>query len=518
MKRWIQNREIFVGLIAPIGVDLNAVQDALRRALQSVDYQTSAIRLTDALKPNHTELEAEGKGLFERYEALIAAGNKLRSENSPDIFSHITIQEVIRQRKESDSKTSDRRATLIRQFKRTEEVELLKQVYGSNIIFVSCYAPRPVRIKYFVDRFMSESRAQSRTHYEAQALELIAKDEHEAGDPNGQRLLDTYAMADFVIDGSTPQSLTVAAERFVEAFFGYPFISPTREEYGAFVAHSASLRSADLSRQVGAAIFGPSGEIVALGCNEVPKAGGGTYWTGDPADSRDFRVGHDSNAKIRNDMINDALVHLEAAGWRPPVVTKTDALDSAMIQDLLEYGRVIHAEMNAICDASRFGRSTSESTLYCTTLPCHICSRHIVAAGVRRVVYFQPYHKSLAKEMYPDSIAFDDSDGRVQGRVVFSSFSGVTPNAFQKVFAKGRRKEVDGAASEWVKTKALPIALGSTEYLQMEKVALDQFGATREPNASVEGAHAASGLSTTPVSVVEECPTLQKDPQGSDKR
>jgi cytidine deaminase len=327
---------------------------------------------------------------------------------------------------------------------------------------------------------MSESRTGSRTHYEAQALELIAKDEHEASDPNGQRLLDTYAMADFVVDASTAQTLSDSAERFVEAFFGYPFISPTRDEYGAFVAHSASLRSADLSRQVGAAVFGPSGEIVALGCNEVPKAGGGTYWTGDPSDSRDFRLGHDSNAKIKNDMINDALIHLRAAGWKPPVSNTDEALEGAMIQDLLEYGRVIHAEMNAICDAGRFGRSTARSVLYCTTLPCHICSRHIVAAGVERVVYLQPYHKSLARELYPDSIAFDDSDGQPRGRVIFSNFSGVTPNAFQKVFAKGRRKDSRGTAAEWIMTKAVPITLGSTEYLQMEKVALDQFRSTQD--------------------------------------
>jgi deoxycytidylate deaminase len=485
MGRWIQNGEIFIGLIAPIGVDLNGVQDVLRRALNDVRYETASIRLTDSLKPNFMEMQAQGVGLFERYERLIASGNQLRSESSPDIFSYIAIQEIIKKRTESSHKTSDRRATLIRQFKRTEEVELLKQVYGSNILFISCYAPRPVRIKYFVDRFMSESRAESRTHYEAQALELISKDEHEAGDPNGQRLLDTYAMADFIVDASTPQSLSASAERFVEAFFGYPFISPTRDEYGAFIANSASLRSTDLSRQVGAAIIGGTGEVVALGCNEVPKAGGGTYWTGDVGDSRDFRVGQDSNAKIKNDMINDALIHLRAAGWQPPSTGATEALDDAMVQDLLEYGRVIHAEMNAICDASRFGRSTARSTLYCTTLPCHICSRHIVAAGIARVVYLQPYHKSLSKELYPDSIAFDDSDGRTEGRVVFTSFSGVAPNSFQKVFAKGRRKDSSGVALEWVKSSAIPINLGSTEYLQMEKVALDQFGAIEgEPPAS----------------------------------
>jgi cytidine deaminase len=43
-----------------------------------------------------------------------------------------------------------------------------------------------------------------------------------------------------------------------------------------YMAKSASLRSAALTRQVGAAIFRETGELLTMGCNEVPKAGGGT--------------------------------------------------------------------------------------------------------------------------------------------------------------------------------------------------------------------------------------------------
>jgi cytidine deaminase len=476
---WVENQELFLGLIAPIGVDLNAVQTALERALDTVAYRTSIIRLTDSLHPNHEELRKLGLGLFERYGQLIQSGNKLRSDTEADVFAYLAIQEIIRRRMEANQKTTERRVTVLRQFKRKEEVELLKRVYGNSIIFVSCYAPRSLRIKYFVDQLVSESRTRSRTDYEAQALQLIAKDEHQADDPNGQRLLDTYALADFVLDCSTPQNLTASATRLVEAFFDYPFISPSLDEYGAFMAHSASLRSTDLSRQVGAAIFQPSGEVVSMGCNEVPKFGGGTYWTSDPNDARDFRVGHDSNAKIKDDLINDTLTHLVGAGWQAPTIENPDALEGAMIQDLLEFGRVIHAEMNALCDASRFGRATRGATLYCTTLPCHMCSRHIVAAGISRVVYLQPYHKSLARELYPDSIVFEDGGTKVSEAVAYSSFAGVTPIAYQRVFSKGRRKNEKGTAVEWKPTQSTPIGLGSPEYLNLESVALLQFDPDR---------------------------------------
>ena len=63
--------------------------------------------------------------------------------------------------------------------------------------------------------------------------------------------------------------------RFFRSFFGANNVSPTREEYGMYMAKTASLRSLDLSRQIGAAIFTQKGEVITLGSNEVPRQGGG---------------------------------------------------------------------------------------------------------------------------------------------------------------------------------------------------------------------------------------------------
>ena len=54
--------------------------------------------------------------------------------------------------------------------------------------------------------------------------------------------------------------------------------------------------------------------------------------------------------------------------------------------DALEYGRMVHAEMSSLCDAARLGHMFQGGTLYCTTFPCHMCAKHIVAAGIARVV------------------------------------------------------------------------------------------------------------------------------------
>ena len=64
-------------------------------------------------------------------------------------------------------------------------------------------------------------------------------------------------------------------------------------------AATAALRSAELGRQVGAAICTSDGAVVATGANEVPKAFGGQYWEGDDDDARDITKSQDTNTATR---------------------------------------------------------------------------------------------------------------------------------------------------------------------------------------------------------------------------
>jgi len=56
----------------------------------------------------------------------------------------------------------------------------------------------------------------------------------------------------------------------------------------------------------------------------------------------------------------------------------------------------IHAEQNAIIQAAKLGLSIEGATLYCTHQPCVICSKMIINAGIKRVIY---------KNEYPDEFA-----------------------------------------------------------------------------------------------------------------
>lgn len=68
-----------------------------------------------------------------------------------------------------------------------------------------------------------------------------------------------------------------------------------------------------------------------------------------------------------------------------------------------ELCRGIHAEQNAIIQAARYGVSIDGSTLYCTTQPCTQCTKMLINAGIREIVYAEGYPDELAQELLDES-------------------------------------------------------------------------------------------------------------------
>jgi len=270
---------------------------------------------------------------------------------------------------------------------------------------------------------------------------------------------------------------------------------------------STALRSLDLSRQVGAAVFSGSGEVITLGCNEVPKAGGGTYWADDGNDARDYILGRDENERIKRALLADLVRRLcegnfiKMEGNEDALVDyvikesvkKHGIIREALLMDLLEFGRTIHAEMSAISDAARHGRSLRDATLYCTTFPCHICAKHIIASGIKKVVFIEPYPKSYAEHLHKEICITADTPP--PNRVQFAPFIGVSPVRFRNLFERGRRKDAEGNFSEWVGGKPRPlVSYTVATYLSNEEATVKLFNRiirklTQGGAASLDSSH-----------------------------
>jgi deoxycytidylate deaminase len=320
---------------------------------------------------------------------------------------------------------------------------------------------------------------------EKQAIDLISIDNNEASDHFGQRVSDVFHQGDVFVRGEANQGAEATVDRFVQAFFGHNGYSPTKTEYGMYAAAGAALRSLDLSRQVGSAIFSKNGEVITLGCNEVPKPFGGTYWCDDAGEKfRDFEEGVDGNQSRKIRVVHDLVHRMGALGLLSPellaagstakqvrrLMSEKSIADSR-VMDLIEFGRMIHAEMSAITDAARLGKSLRGSILFCTTFPCHMCAKHIVSSGIDKVVFLEPYPKSHAKDLHADSITFAPSERHL--KVLFEPFFGISPRRYRDIFEKRKRKDASGRASPWYEGKPVPrIEDRSSAYIENEEPAI----------------------------------------------
>lgn len=68
-----------------------------------------------------------------------------------------------------------------------------------------------------------------------------------------------------------------------------------------------------------------------------------------------------------------------------------------------ELCRALHAEQNVLIQAARHGISVADSVLYCTNLPCVICTKMLVNAGIRAVYYAEGYADPLSRDILEEA-------------------------------------------------------------------------------------------------------------------
>ncbi|MGB4311869.1 MAG: dCMP deaminase family protein [Natronincolaceae bacterium] len=68
-----------------------------------------------------------------------------------------------------------------------------------------------------------------------------------------------------------------------------------------------------------------------------------------------------------------------------------------------ELCRGLHAEQNAIIQASLHGVKIEGATIYVTAQPCSVCAKMIINSGIKRLVYAGDYPDELAIQMLRES-------------------------------------------------------------------------------------------------------------------
>ena len=467
------DNELFFGLVCPTGTDKDEVIFQLQKALSNVKYKNEVIKITDlfsqigGLSLNTTSDLPRDEYIEDR----MNAGDNVRgAAKDGSALAKLSFIEVAEKRSahSHENEPVPRMAYIFDSLKHPEEIEVLRRVYGKNFWLISAYSPENIREKFLAEEIRQDRHGLNINEFEDIAKKLIKRDQEDPKKKFGQKVIKTFHLGDVFVDSNNPD-LYNSLERFVNLIFDDVDPTPTKDEYGMFYAKASAFRSGSLARQVGAAIISDTGDVLATGTNEVPNFGGGLCGPEDNPKQRESGRGFDSNTLRTIDVLDDFISKLKKEKWfSKEIHSKSnsdlvneimngDELKTARLLDLTEYGREVHAEMAALMNASRQTISVDNSTLFCTTFPCHVCTKHIIASGIERVIYIEPYPKSLAREL------FEEQDGMIiidkkkePDKVEFQPFVGISPNRYMELFAWKEKKEKNGYKKKWDAQTANP--------------------------------------------------------------
>ena len=463
--------ELVIGMVGAVGAGVSTASLVLKDKLnKEYGYDVEIIKASDLIRANASKTSKAPPAEIgsARIKDLQAVGTELREKFGEDYIAAKAIETIAVHRSASGGYDDSRKvpqpkrlrqATIIDSLKHPKETELLRRVYGGMYWQFTVFAPESVR----------EARLKAHGIEKDDLGGIFTRDENDREGDHGQKVSKTAYLSDFFIrnDGQNDVRLRGVVDRFLEVIFNISVHTPTADEAGMYAAVSAASKSACLSRQVGASIYSAAGELLGVGWNDVPKGRGGLYSANDGDDDhRCFKWGGRMchNDRKKEDLyakIFDMLSKIDETSKKSLLAEGVNLdqlrtrLKETPVKDLIEYSRSIHAEMEAIVSAARSGKpGVVGGTLYTTTFPCHNCARHIVAAGIAKVYYVEPYAKSLALELHSDSITMT---GRADDKCAFLQYEGVGPDSVLKLFHHGVERKKDGRAITNEKKTAQPI-------------------------------------------------------------
>ena len=273
--------EIFIGLIAPVGADLDSVEEEIEAELKDFGYRTITVKLSKLLDDikkmkyfkSVTHLKSGYGSEYERIKDYMKAGSGIRNETGQgDIMAMLAIAKIQKIREEEFRKVNNKSsivlskvAFIFKSLKHPDEVETLRLVYREAFLCISACSQKKKRIEALASKIASTENITNVDTCEPKARELINIDESEENNKLGQDVSGAFPLADVFVNCSSRSKLKSELKRFFKALFSNPYVSPSIDEFMMYMAYGAALRSADLARQVGAVISTDSGDVISVG-------------------------------------------------------------------------------------------------------------------------------------------------------------------------------------------------------------------------------------------------------------
>lgn len=490
--------ELVIALCGPIGSPLHEAATQIQHTLSDFNYKTEVLRLSNLIRLNAemTRETVDTSSKFTEIESLIKVGDALREDFGPDVLAKLAIAKIGGDRTSHFGTFEDAAAEaqqlpknriknqrichVIDSIKNTAELDLLRLIYGDALFAVGVFSPLEVR------RINLERPGK----LASQEIEKLIDTDSGEEFSHGQSVRDTFPRCDFFLrvdhsvvgphERKAIAQLNEKTRRLFDLIFRTAVITPTTEETAMYAASSAAKNSACLSRQVGAAVTSATGELLAVGWNDVPQSGGGLYGKPPTSPLMSIKVGqqeldqrcfvqtggkchNDAEKKIIAERVVESLIDKSVLADAAKDAAVQAIIGDSRVKDLIEFSRAVHAEMHAVLAASRVaGDRVLGGKIYVTTYPCHSCARHLVAAGISEIHYIEPYRKSLATKLHADAIT-ESTEPRE--KVQLLQFDGIAPRRFIELFEGSSRKKsgvlglpkrIEAVPSTHVSLKAIP--------------------------------------------------------------
>lgn len=452
-----QQHELVIALCGGAGVCFDVMHSKLVAKFLEHGFEVIPIHVFDeCIEPasKHLNISSEFAPTSLRFKMDL--GNQVvKHFNSADYIGALIVEAIHRKRQQSKK---NQRVFIINSIKREAELSLLQSIYGEHMLMLSIFSSHEDRLK----------RLQTKCKNESEAKACIDKDEADTDESLkkfnfGQQVQKLFPKAHYFINESETGK---QINRFIDILFDAPYESPNDMEYGMFLARAVAMRSLDVSRQVGAVFVDANHNVLSIGKNHIPH---GTQ----PDHIKGCEFNNTKIEKIKDEIESNAI----------------DRDIKKFCRDILEpldkitaYYRTVHAEMSAICDAVRRGISLQNSLLYVTTYPCHDCMKHLIDIGIEQVVYIDPYPKSEAEEMFPNSVCNIAKSQKDVKRIECIPFSGVAPSHYLEFFRRDRddrRDENDDVRQAEYRSEVPRLITSDTDngYINIEESFVSWFKA-----------------------------------------
>lgn len=390
---------------------------------------------------------------FNLFDTMQTVGNNLRKCGKPFVdekepFGDPTYLDILSERagevlkfhrkwKKRQNSPDHRTYYLIECLRNPSEVDYFRKRFHEFYLF-SVYADEGTR------------HERARKNYKLSEDECVAIDNVDQGgdylgEPYKQNVKRCVYLADIALTNCKEfHDLHEELLRYYVLIKHPGCIKPTHTERNMNLAYSMSLNSTCICRQVGAVIINKS-FVVGAGWNDTGGGRLGCVYRlrRDVVDTKneEFPICSERDHGLFQEIIvgpdrnlDHSFCYKDEIGELKKEIARRKGTISDGCKEVLEdvetrslqYCRALHAEENAILQTAKIGgRRLHGSTLYTTTFPCELCAKKILQVDIKRVVYCEPYPKSVSMDVF-----FKETMAKVE----IVPFEGVKSPSFFRLF------------------------------------------------------------------------------------